>query len=111
MPELQDRVFGLSASTKTLVDNQREIANKIDDIYDEIDKVDKRIFAVAYAEGKKVLKCFKKSTAWNSLPREEKINQFIEYLKELKIRTIPSKPLVLIIIYRYHIHTTLYNPS
>ena len=31
-----------------------------------------------------------KKTAWNSLPREEKVNHFLEYLKEQKIRTIPS---------------------
>ena len=48
------------------------------------------IFAVAYAEGKKILKCYKKTTGWNSLPKEEKFNQFVEYLKEHKFRTIPS---------------------
>ena len=74
---MQDKVFGLSATTKPLVENQREIANKIDDIYYEIEKIDKRIFALAYAEGEKVLKCFKKTTPWNSLPMDEKVNQLL----------------------------------
>ena len=85
--ELQDRVFGLSLTTQTLVENQREIATKIDDIYDKIDKLDRRIFAVEYAEGERILKCYKKTTGWNALPKEEKISQFDEYLKGLKFRT------------------------
>ena len=78
VPELQDRVFGLSATTKALVENKLEVANRINNIYDEIDQLDKRIFAVAYAEGERILKFYKKTTAWNSFPREEKISQFIE---------------------------------
>ena len=99
MPELQERVFGLITTTHALVENQSEIANRVDNIFEEIDKVDKRVFAVAYAEGEKVLKSLKKTTVWNSLPREEKTNQFLEYLKELGIRTTPSVEVIICLLY------------
>ena len=73
-----------------MVENKLEVATNIDNNYEKIDKLDRRIFAVAYAEGEKILKCYKKTTGWNALPEEEKVSQFDKYLKGLKFITLPS---------------------
>ena len=56
--ELQDRVFGLTLQTSSISENQQVIASAIDSLKDQIDKLDQRIFAVAYADGERILKCF-----------------------------------------------------
>ena len=52
--------------------------------------MDKRILEVAYAEGERILKCYEKTRVWNNLPKEDKITQFDEYLKTLRVRILPS---------------------
>ena len=48
--ELQDRVFGLSLQTNNVYSNQLKVATAIDSLKAQIDQLDKRILAVAYAE-------------------------------------------------------------
>ena len=54
--ELQDRVFGLTLMTASITENQKEIASAIDTLTEQIAKLDQRILADAYADGKRILK-------------------------------------------------------
>ena len=89
VPELQDRVFGLSATTKALVENQLEEANRIDNIYDEINKIDKRIFAVAYAEGERIFKCYKRQLLGILFPESRKSTSSLSILRNSKLGPLP----------------------
>ena len=52
--------------------------------------LDERILSIAYSDGERTLKLLKKTSDWNTLPKEEKIKQFDKYLSDLKFRVTPG---------------------
>ena len=85
--DVQDRVFGFVMTAKTLSVDQRELAAKIDALSSALPKINRRIISVAFNEGEQTLKVFKKSLAWNTLLKGDKIKKFYEFLQNLGLGT------------------------
>ena len=49
---------------------------RFDQLVDKLDTMDSEVLAIAFNEGEQTLKCFKKETAWNALPKDVKIKRF-----------------------------------
>ena len=73
-----------------LVENQRELALEVDNAFHDISRLEKHILGVAYQEGEKTVKCFKKSTGWASMPESEIKRMFKDHLTDLGVTSNPA---------------------
>ena len=80
IPELKDRLMVLGDTVHVLSLNQRASTHKIDNMGEELIKVDNKVMSTIYSDGERFVKVFKKTAGWNAIPQDVMVQQFSEYL-------------------------------